>query len=62
MTQTPVKLSFEEYLAYDDGTDNRYELVDGDLVMVPLPTADHSDVAADLHALTTESIIIGFVC
>lgn len=44
MTQTPVKLSFEEYLAYDDGTDNRYELVDGKLVMVPLPTADHSDV------------------
>lgn len=37
-------LSFKEYLAYDDGTDNRYELVDGDLVMVPLPTADHSDV------------------
>jgi Uma2 family endonuclease len=44
MTQTPVKLTFEEYLAYNDGTDNRYELVDGELVMVPLPTADHSDV------------------
>ncbi len=23
MTQTPLKLSFEEYLTYDDGTDNR---------------------------------------
>jgi Uma2 family endonuclease len=45
MTQTPVKnLTFEQYLTYDDGTDNRYELVDGELVMVPLPTADHSDV------------------
>lgn len=43
MTQTPVKLSFEEYLNYDDGTDNRYELVDGELVMVPLPTGEHSD-------------------
>lgn len=32
MTQTPVKLSFEEYLIYDDGTDKRYELVDGELV------------------------------
>ena len=39
-----LNLTFEEYLTYDDGTDNRYELVDGDLVMVPLPTADHSDV------------------
>ncbi len=25
------KLSFQEYLNYDDGTDNRYELVDGEL-------------------------------
>ena len=32
MTRTPVKLSFEEYLVYDDGTDVRYELVDGELV------------------------------
>lgn len=44
MVKLPVKLTFEEYLTYDAGTDNRYELVDGELVMVPLPTADHSDV------------------
>ena len=45
MTQTPLKnVTFEEYLTYDDGTDNRYELVDGEVVMVPLPTAEHSDV------------------
>lgn len=44
MTQTPIKnLTFEQYLTYDDGTDNRYELVDGELVMVPLPTAKHGD-------------------
>jgi Uma2 family endonuclease len=44
MTTSPTKnLTFEEYLTYDDGTDNRYELVDGKLSMVPLPTADHSD-------------------
>ena len=43
MVKTPIKLNFEEYLTYDDGTDNRYELVDGSLVMVPLPTADHGD-------------------
>jgi len=44
MTQTPVKnLTFEDYVTYDDGTDNIYELVDGKLVMVPLPTADHGD-------------------
>jgi hypothetical protein len=25
----PKRMSLEEYLAYDDGTDTRYELVDG---------------------------------
>lgn len=28
-------LTFEDYLAYDDGTDTRYELVDGELVAMP---------------------------
>jgi Uma2 family endonuclease len=44
MIQVATNLTFEEYLTYDDGTDNLYELIDGELVMVPLPTADHSDV------------------
>jgi len=43
MTKTSAKLSFKEYLTYDDSTDNRYELVDGELLMVPLPTANHAD-------------------
>jgi Uma2 family endonuclease len=42
-TSSTKNLTIEEYLTYDDGTDNRYELVDGKLVMVPLPTADHCD-------------------
>ena len=29
------KLTFEEYLHYDDGTENRYELVDGELIALP---------------------------
>lgn len=35
MTQTQPFLTFDEYLAYDDGTDTRYELVDGELVAMP---------------------------
>ncbi|NET60952.1 MAG: Uma2 family endonuclease [Symploca sp. SIO2E6] len=35
MTYTPVKLTFEQYIEYDDGTDNRYELYDGELVLMP---------------------------
>jgi len=35
MTHTQVKLNFEQYLKYDNGTDNRYELFYGELVEVP---------------------------
>ena len=35
MTHTPVKLTFEQYLEYDDGTDNLYELCDGELILMP---------------------------
>jgi Uma2 family endonuclease len=36
MVQAPKRLyAFEEYLTYDDGTDKRCELVDGELVEVP---------------------------
>lgn len=43
MTQTTTErlYSFEEYLAYDDGTDNRYELVDGKLESMNPPTFRH---------------------
>lgn len=45
MSQTStLNLTFEQYLVYDDRTDNRYELVNGELIMVPLPSADHADI------------------
>ncbi|NEP60541.1 MAG: Uma2 family endonuclease [Symploca sp. SIO2G7] len=42
MTRTPVKLTFEQYLEYDDGTDNRYELSNGELIPMP-PETDNND-------------------
>ena len=44
MTQTTIKtkFTFEEYLSYDDGTDNRYELEDGELILMNPPTFDHA--------------------
>lgn len=44
MTLTTKKLTFEEYLAYDDGTDTRYELVDGELVPMSLGTGKHGSI------------------
>lgn len=37
--------SFEEYLTYDQGTDNRYELVRGRLVLMTPPTVIHLLIA-----------------
>ena len=35
MTVSTQRLTLEEYLNYDDGTDTRYELVNGELVEMP---------------------------
>jgi Uma2 family endonuclease len=34
--------SFAEYLAYDDGTDNKYELVNGELKLMPAASGFHA--------------------
>lgn len=34
-----------EYLAYDDGTDTRYELVNGELVAMAQPTGIHGGMS-----------------
>ena len=44
MTLAAQKLTLAEYLAYDDGTDNRYELVDGELVPVSLGKGEHGAI------------------
>lgn len=41
-SNTKAKLTFEEYLTYNDGTDNRYELEDGELILMNPPTGLHS--------------------
>ena len=42
MTVAKAKLTFEDYLAYDDGTDYRYSLIDGALVPLP-PESELND-------------------
>jgi Uma2 family endonuclease len=39
---TKQKFTFEEYIRYDDGTDNRYELEDGELILMNPPTGRHA--------------------
>ncbi len=44
MTTTTQILTFEEYLIYEDGTDTRYELVDGQLIPMSLGTGKHGAI------------------
>lgn len=50
MTLTTPKLTLAEYLAYDDGSGFRYELVNGELVRMALGTGEHGDISEFLNA------------
>ncbi|MCS6813715.1 MAG: Uma2 family endonuclease [Cyanobacteria bacterium] len=53
MTQTPSlslkPLTFEDYLAYNDGSDTRYELEDGELVEMPTESPENNRIAQRLY-------------
>ena len=43
----PVKMTVAEFLAWDDGTDRRYELIDGTIRMRAAPSPAHSTIAGN---------------
>lgn len=51
MVTTQRKTTFEQYLSYDDGTDCRYELVRGELVLMTPPIFQHIFIAKFLERL-----------
>ena len=57
MTLATQKFTFEEYLKYEDGTDTRYELVDGELVPMSLGTGRHGDVIWSLTRAFEDEIV-----
>jgi Uma2 family endonuclease len=59
MTQAKPKLrTFEEYLAYDDGTDRRYEWVNGELVELPPESEPNNAIAQELFWLLASTEIV----
>jgi len=61
MVQTATKYySFEEYLTYQDDTDLKYELVNGELIPIPLASGIHALILTFLlKKLITEIDILG---
>ncbi|OUC14778.1 MAG: hypothetical protein B0A82_10650 [Alkalinema sp. CACIAM 70d] len=56
MTIATHKLTFEEYLTFEDGTDTRYELVNGDLIPMSLGTGLHGEIIWDLTRVLEQEI------
>jgi Uma2 family endonuclease len=50
MSVTTKPMTIEEYLTYDDGTDTRYELVNGELIAMPTESDINDRIAAFLFA------------
>ncbi|NJR64044.1 MAG: Uma2 family endonuclease [Cyanobacteria bacterium CRU_2_1] len=63
MTQsTQPRMTFEEYLAYDDGTDKHYEFVDGELVEMPPESPLNSRIARFLFAILLSAFSEDLIC
>lgn len=56
MVKTTSKLTFAEYLAYDDGTDYRYELWHGELVKLPPESEPNNWIATWLQVQLAQFI------
>jgi Uma2 family endonuclease len=49
------RLTFAEYIQYTDGSDRRYELVNGELIVMSLGTGKHGAIIKSIeHTLETE--------
>lgn len=53
---TKPSLSFEEYLKYNDDTDNRYELFDGELILMNPPTGLHALIIFSISEILMTAI------
>lgn len=51
MTATQTRLSFQDYLTHDDGTDTRYELLEGQAIAMTPPTWQHIRIAKFLERI-----------
>ena len=59
MTQAKPRFrTFEEYLSYDDGSDRRYELVDGELVEMPPESEPNNAIAQELFWLIATAQVV----
>lgn len=62
MTIASGKMTFDEYLAYDDGTDTRYELVNGELIAMPPESRLNARIAMFLVLEFAKHVPFHLIC
>lgn len=55
--QLKPRLTFEQFLDYDDGTENLYELIDGTILEMPEPSRLHQSIAGYLDSVFKGEIL-----
>ena len=48
MPKATIKFTYEDYKNLPESETKRYELIEGELLMVPSPTFEHQDISANL--------------
>lgn len=56
MSKTKVKFTYNDYKSLPESETKRYELLKGELVMVPSPTFDHQRISRNLQLLLWEFV------
>lgn len=62
MTIASGKMAFDEYLTYDDGSDTRYELVNGELVPMPPESRLNARIAMFLVLEFAKLVSFRLIC
>ncbi|MFB2893346.1 Uma2 family endonuclease [Aerosakkonemataceae cyanobacterium BLCC-F50] len=60
MITTTKKITFAEYVKYNDGTDRKYELVNGELITMSLGTGKHGAITKFLERSFDDEMAIKF--
>lgn len=59
MINRNVKYKYRDYINLSESEDKRYELIDGELFVVPSPTPMHQDIAGNLFSALKEFVLTG---
>ncbi len=55
-TKAQIKFTYEDYKSLPESETERYELLEGELVMVPSPDTEHQDIVGNLFRLLSDHV------